>query len=705
MKYLDMYGQPIQFKYKNSPVYATTCGLITSFFVVAIIIIYIVLYAIDVSKMDLPTVLNVPVNLNPSPKYEFFADWERYFNENADYPDLLEDEANKGYLQLMIGLKQKSKNQWVDLNSVELVVEINNEIKNGNTAKTVPLFFDKCKHRIAHLDSKSGDPTIFEHYDLSNVYCIYSDFQMEGDFYDDSHSYVTISLSPCHKEDQNPYKTKMPKCKEIKKLSDLESYQTFKNNKGTSSIFDNNKWTAYQKEDTSDATDTTNGKQVNYTDYDFYFMYINTVFNQTSMDHPIRDSLEWKSIEIGDSLMSSVNAYFQKNKLTTFTKIIPKSMTNSNTSEYYVSFDNDKYSNTPGTLSDDLIKITIKSSDRVNQYERSYTTIFDILGKIGGLSKIILLIGGIFVVYSSSNRLKESLINDFYSVIDPENTPKINKEFSVFLKEVKENQGYVPEYKTYDQDPTIKKKEEYLRKFFAKKADKLLDTESKLDKDIDLKDKAEYNIAKIVYGLYQNLIYSGLHYTTCEMMANFCFCCCVSRRLKRKNAVFNKAVKALHKDTDFVSILECVQNFENIKATFLKRETQLALFKALANKPFASFIKSGEETPFSKDKPKRETNTQEDYSENNGHFLEDLYSNLLSLVNENKSMEEFELDKNLVYNLVDEKYRNEGDALIKIISELIEKNRDKSKNKKKEDVAQKLELTKEDLEKINKKFE
>ena len=136
------------------------------------------------------------------------------------------------------------------------------------------------------------------------------------------------------------------------------------------------------------------------------------------MDHPLRDSLEWKSIEIGDSLMSSVNAYFQKNKLTTFTKIIPKSMTNSNTSEYYVSFDNDKYSNTPGTLSDDLIKITIKSSDRVNQYERSYTTIFDILGKIGGLSKIILLVGGIFVVYSSSTRLKESLINDFYSLFE-----------------------------------------------------------------------------------------------------------------------------------------------------------------------------------------------------------------------------------------------------------------------------------------------
>ena len=44
-------------------------------------------------------------------------------------------------------------------------------------------------------------------------------------------------------------------------------------------------------------------------------------------------------------------------------------------------------------MTDELIKVTVKSSDRINKYERSYTTIFDILGKISGLSKIILLIG------------------------------------------------------------------------------------------------------------------------------------------------------------------------------------------------------------------------------------------------------------------------------------------------------------------------
>ena len=57
-------------------------------------------------------------------------------------------------------------------------------------------------------------------------------------------------------------------------------------------------------------------------------------------------------------------------------------------------------------MTNELLRITVKSSDRINQYERSYTTIFDILGKIGGLSKIILLVGCIFVVYSSSTRLK-----------------------------------------------------------------------------------------------------------------------------------------------------------------------------------------------------------------------------------------------------------------------------------------------------------
>ena len=416
-----MYGQPIQFKYKNSSVYATTCGLIVSFIVVVLIALYIILYSIDVSKMDTPVVLNVPENLNPAPKYKFHPDAGIIFNEVAPKPDLMTNNSNEGYLQLFVGLRDRITNSWVLLDKTNLILEV----KNNN--KT--LFYDKCKGRVAYLDDN-----LFFQYELSKAYCIYWEINLQGDFFDEDYSALTISLkvadfnftekgpNECIKKQYNETKI----FDEVKKMYGNGTYMY---DDRTYSICTN-----YKPVDKIKQT-----QDEDFYNYDFYFMYVNTLFNQTKLDNPISHYLDWKTIEIGRGLMSSVSVYFQKNKLTTFRKIIPKSMTNSNKTEYYVSFDEEKYSNTPTTMTNELLRITVKSSDRINQYERSYTTIFDILGKIGGLSKIILLVGGIFVVYSSSTRLKESLINDFYSVIDPENTSKINKEFSVFLLEIKEN--------------------------------------------------------------------------------------------------------------------------------------------------------------------------------------------------------------------------------------------------------------------------
>ena len=83
-----------------------------------------------------------------------------------------------------------------------------------------------------------------------------------------------------------------------------------------------------------------------------------------------------------------------------------------------------------------------------------------------------------------------------------------------------------------------------------------------------------------------------------------------------------------------------------------------------------------------------------------------LYNNLLCIVNGNKSKEEFELDKSLVYNLVDSNYRKEGESLIQIIIDLMNQNKSELKRKKKlVQMTKNILLDKEDLEKINKKFE
>ena len=40
---------------------------------------------------------------------------------------------------------------------------------------------------------------------------------------------------------------------------------------------------------------------------------------------------------------------------------------------------------------DEIFSIRIKSSDSINNYERTYITIFEIIGQIGGLSKFIII--------------------------------------------------------------------------------------------------------------------------------------------------------------------------------------------------------------------------------------------------------------------------------------------------------------------------
>ena len=72
MKYLDMYGQPIQFRHKNSAYFVTSCGLIASIIVVIIMIVCIVLHLIDVAEMSVPIVLNVPINQCSSPDMNSF---------------------------------------------------------------------------------------------------------------------------------------------------------------------------------------------------------------------------------------------------------------------------------------------------------------------------------------------------------------------------------------------------------------------------------------------------------------------------------------------------------------------------------------------------------------------------------------------------------------------------------------------------------
>ena len=174
----------------------------------------------------------------------------------------------------------------------------------------------------------------------------------------------------------------------------------------------------------------------------------------------------------------------------------------------------------------------------------------------------------------------------------------------------------------------------------------------------------------------------------------------MNKQLKRKNKVFNKAVKALHKDTDFVSILECVQNFESIKEIFLQRETQFALFKALANKPF--YIDDHKKRKIESKHHQHELTNNEDAFKRS---IENVYNNLLILLNDSTHKEEIELDRGLVLNLLDKNEKEDGKRFMDIVERLIEKrNKDKMMKENNENVNNDYTITRDDIEKLNKRF-
>ena len=454
MEYFDMYGQPIQFKYKNSFYYPTNCGVCISIFVILIIIIYLILFIIDITKMNTPTVLNVPESKSPSPLYNLIPDYIGFFDEinsnsiyidNDSYdrklPSLFKNRTDFGYQQFMFGIKKG--NEWVKINnSIFNII-----VYNYNKGEKNQLFYSNCK-RVPHVKD-----TMFVNYNLSQVYCIYSPIQISHE----NESYIEISVKKCDNTYSQFNLTNFPPYNDLKNLVNGKLYDENIESEAFIGNFSNSN---------NNITCDTNIENIT-SNYKFYFIYVSSIFNQTEKKNPIVRVIDWKYTSFGNNVKTQLNAYFQINSLTSFKSVIPKKLGGKNETETFVSFDEEKYSNTPDdndeSDSDDdkkeIISVTIKSSDFINNYERSYITIFEIIGQVGGLSKFIIIVGGVFFLIGKLFDFEESMINDFYHVVDPKFNDKTQRNFEDFLDEISKEK-----YNEKNEDKNIKKKEKEEKK-------------------------------------------------------------------------------------------------------------------------------------------------------------------------------------------------------------------------------------------------
>ena len=317
-----MYGKSIQFVYKGKPFYSTICGLVISFIVFIIIFVFIILYLIDVFKYNQPTVINIPQYHSVPPNYLIYPYYKKeIFNDN----NKVIKQKNFAKHQIAFGIKEN--NEWIDINSSYLIPIIKNIKSNNYKEQSELLFWDKCDNKtFLNIPMKS-----FENYNLDKVYCIYSPFEIEGEITNSIFKYFSFTLNLCKKDTYY-----------VHEFNDSNIFDNFKNNNIN---FPNKEDSIYIDTNETDGEPIECVENIEETlkKYDFYFIYIDSIFNETSADKPLINFFDWKKIELSKEFHSYMEIYYQIDSISTFKSVLPKSLRKKNDSVRYLVEDNDKF--------------------------------------------------------------------------------------------------------------------------------------------------------------------------------------------------------------------------------------------------------------------------------------------------------------------------------------------------------------------------
>jgi hypothetical protein len=304
-------------------------------------------------------------------------------------------------------------------------------------------------------------------------------------------------------------------------------------------------------------------------DHELVYYFTNAMYNVTKKEEPINHFLDTRVYGFSSILNQYITFIVKHDKFISYNSLLPYTMIKNPPTFYFANLDYDtiRYGDFNITNSSNFMTINIVSSKLQLTSQRTYPNIFNVMGTIGGVNKVLIIVASIIVGYYANLKLKEQLINDLYSVIDPNNDHLVQISFKDYVlarsaqMKAKKSSGKNA-LNTIIPDSIV---------------EKLLD--GKMNKSDMARLESKY---EILYEVYKYQVYGGLRYTFLEDFSNtFCFCC-LSKKLKRKNKLFKKACQKLEADTDFVAITKSIQEFETLKKVYLDTP-QCDLFNSYRN--------------------------------------------------------------------------------------------------------------------------
>jgi hypothetical protein len=595
---IDIFGKQIQFTYNQKSQFSTSCGGTVSIIVLIMIFAYLFfMLKVLFSRSDPLILTTVKTHLVP-PNYTIFSDPFMYNTSNPlnePYPHIPKERQNDtSFFQISIAFEDGGLNKFIEIDESMFSLIINQVMKNSTEeADPIPLKYKLCQR--FHTFPKD----VFDQFSLSYSYCIYDNYLIYGNQYSELQSFIELGINVCNNATSNNT------CKDPTTLRNF------------------------------------------FNKMKVHFFYSRMIINGTNYEDVVSLYINKFRYALISDYKLVCNNYLGANILESSDSIFPRFIVERNS--YYYAYDFISTSKDFQNINDNkLLSIFIRSSGYNNYSKRTYNDIFQILGMVGGLSRIIFYIGSLFVVYISNLKFKESLINDFYSVVDPKNEASINRDFPQYLIKRWQKYGIIPlekeeEIEEFDE-------ENGLNKFFdKKKCQSIYDyfveiyKEIKIDeKGIDLNNSKEIlfpqlidNIKEIqkydiLYNVFKGAAFDKMFYSAWEIFCKiFCFCC-KTENLKKKDKIFKYATQKLNKDADFLSIVKSVQELEIFKKIYMN-DDQLNLFNLTSIKSFTL-----EDLPSERLDTNKKHNTEvinkdlnsikqpDDKKEENVHLTEDL---------------------------------------------------------------------------------
>jgi len=162
----------------------------------------------------------------------------------------------------------------------------------------------------------------------------------------------------------------------------------------------------------------------------------NFLLNSTQDSHPIIPKVDFNECYLSRTLSKEKLLYFSYIILKTQNSLIPQSFADNPEFKYYLTLESENILYGDATVNrtgitvipyapeimedldatnEDLLSVMFALYNYKREITRRYRDIFEIMGNIGGLSKILMLFGFCVIAYYANLRKKEALMNELYT--------------------------------------------------------------------------------------------------------------------------------------------------------------------------------------------------------------------------------------------------------------------------------------------------